>query len=110
MKAKEKRVHFEHFSIAGFTYYDGALVFDRIRVGTDLELVPEPENAYDRYAVALYLEGSKLGFVPRGCNREMSKILNAGHSIFRAVVQRVDPTKTPEDQVGVIVFLKSKEE
>lgn len=28
-------------------------------------LIPEPENAYDRNAVAVYIEGRKVGYLPR---------------------------------------------
>ena len=33
-----KKEHLSHFNIAGFTYYDGALVFQKLHIGTQLTL------------------------------------------------------------------------
>jgi hypothetical protein len=48
-----KRRHFDHFNIAGFTYYEGALAFEHLRVGTQLKLVSEPTNIYDELIIKL---------------------------------------------------------
>ena len=108
MKKESKREHFEHFNIAGFSYYEGAMVFNKLSIGTELQLVPEPENPFDKNAVALYLGESKLGFIPRGNNREISKLLNAGYSVFKAVVQMVNPKNRPEEQIMVIVYIEKR--
>ncbi len=108
MKKQSKREHFAHFHIAGFTYNEGALLFDEIRIGKELQMVTEPDNHYDKYAVALYIKDTKLGYIPRSCNRAVSKVLNAGYDIFKAVVQKVDPEAYPEEQVHVIVFIENK--
>ena len=81
------------FHIAGFQYWDGALVLDRLKVGKALELVLEPGNPYDPDAVALYNEGSKLGFVPRELNGNLAQLLAFGHTgVFEARVQQVAPS------------------
>lgn len=53
------------FFIAGFQYYDGALVLSRLKSGeSGLALVPEPDNPHDPDAVAIYFGSHKMGFVP----------------------------------------------
>lgn len=106
MKKREKRVHFANFCIAGFSYYDGALVFDRLKIGQKLKLVPEPTNPVDKNAITIYLKDYKLGYVPKAGNREMSKVLYAGHNIFSAYVQMVNKQNHPEEQVRVVVFVE----
>lgn len=94
------------FHIAGFQYWDGALVLDRLKVGKALELVPEPGNPYDPDAVALYYEGSKLGFVPRELNGNLAQLLAFGHTgVFEARVQQVAPERSPWHQVRVGLFV-----
>jgi hypothetical protein len=105
MKRVPNLQHFEHFSIAGFTYNEGAMVFNDLTIGTELQLVAEPENRFDKNAVAIYYGDKKLGFIPRSNNREISKDLNAGYNVFKAIIQRISPTVVPEDQIGVIVFI-----
>lgn len=45
---------FASFHIAGFQFWEGALVLDRLKTGKKLKLVPEPGNAYDPNAVSLW--------------------------------------------------------
>ncbi|MFV0290172.1 MAG: HIRAN domain-containing protein [Mangrovibacterium sp.] len=98
--------HYKSFPLAGFTFYEGALVFGKLKVGKKLRLVLEPENKYDPQAVAVYFKGYKLGFVPKNSNYSISKFLSCGFNVFEARIQRIDPTASPEHQVGVVVYLK----
>lgn len=99
--------HLANFNLAGFTYYDGIEVFNQLKVGTKLRLVPEPDNPYDAKAVAIYFGESKVGFVPRSDNRTISKILNLGHQdIFETFINRVSPDEYPENQIGIVVKIK----
>lgn len=101
-----KKRHYLHFDIAGFTYWEGCLVLNELKVGTKLTLVREEDNKFDPYAVAVYLEETKLGFIPRTENHEISKFLELGHTdLFDARVNRISPDQDPENQVGVIVYI-----
>jgi hypothetical protein len=102
-----KRKYLLDCNIAGFTYYDGVIVFDRLRLGTKLCLVAEPENRYDPNAIALYFEEHKLGFIPRTENKVLSLFFEQGYgNIFEVYINRVSPDERPENQIGVIVYLK----
>lgn len=97
---------FASFHIAGFQFWEGALVLDRLKTGKALELVPEPGNPYDPDAVALYNEGSKLGFVSRELNGNLAQLLAFGHTgVFEARVQQVAPERSPWHQVRVGLFV-----
>ena len=100
-----KREYFDSFYIAGFNYYEGAIVFNELTIGTKLDLVSEKDNSYDKHAIALYYKEKKLGFIPAAQNTEMSKILNFGYNIFEAVIQQICPEAHPALQVKVIVYL-----
>lgn len=105
--SRKESNHFANFYLAGFTYYDGIKVFNHLKVGTKLSLVAEPDNPYDAKAVAIYLGESKIGFVPRGDNRAISKFLNLGYQdIFEAYINRVSPDEYPENQIGIVVKIK----
>lgn len=105
-----KRRHFINFDIAGFSYWDGALVFNELKIGTELRLEREEKNQYDPKAVAVYYGDNKLGYVPRISNDAISKLCEAGYSdIFDVRINRVSPEESPEDQIGVIVSLIYKD-
>ena len=114
MKAKEnkpvKKVHLANFHIAGFGYWEGCEAFEHLKIGTKLEFVREPENAFDPYAVAIYYGEFKLGFVPRGSNHDISKYLDMGlGKIYDVRITRITPEVKPEDQVeGIVSILNQK--
>ena len=101
--------HFNHFNIAGFTYYEGALVFGELKTGAELQLAFEPGNRYDPKAVVIQYGAHKLGYIPRTHNDAIAKLLEMGHNPFVCHIQRLDPTAHPEEQVGVVVHVKGAE-
>lgn len=76
------------FSVAGFQYYDGPEVLPAMQPGDSLELSVEPENPHDSYAVELYWQGRKLGYVPRSDNKHISRLLRQGARL-RATIKVV---------------------
>ncbi len=100
-----ERRHFTHFVVAGFTYYDGPLVFNKLKVGVNLRMQIEEANKFDAYAIALYFQEHKIGFVPRTENKVIYKLLEQGHEIFEARIQRVSPQENTENQLQCIVYL-----
>ena len=82
-----------------------------LKVGSQLLLARERENRFDPHAVAIYFNEHKLGFIPRGENELISKMLDLGYEkIFDCRVQRISLDAHPEKQVGVVVFLKVAKE
>ena len=103
--------HFSDFHIAGFTYYEGVDVFNELKIGAELQLVAEPENNHDNYAVAVYYQNHKLGYIPRDKNKYISKFLNFGHTeLFDVKINRMSPEEHPEHQIGVVIKIKDKVE
>ena len=104
-----KKIHFLHCHLAGFSFYDGVLAFEKLKIGTELQLKQDPTNHYDKYAVEIYYKEHKLGFIPRGMNKSIAKLLMVGHNCFEARVQWVDGEAHPENQVGLIIYVVGKE-
>ena len=104
---KTQRRHYSTFHIAGFSYWDGCIVFNELKIGTELTLQREEDNKFDPYAVAIYYGEYKIGFIPRNENHEISKFLELGHTdLFEVRINRITPDAQPESQVGVIVYIK----
>lgn len=100
------KAYLAHFNIAGFTYYEGASVFGKLRIGKKLTLKMEEKNKYDPKAVAIYYKSSKIGFVPRNENRIIYKLLKIGLSKnIQIRIQRIDASAHPEEQIQVVVHL-----
>lgn len=75
------------FDVAGWQYYAGESLLDdlwNLAIGADkpgVDLYPESKNFYDEYAVAIYWNGNKLGYVPRQHNEETALLLGLGGSL-----------------------------
>ena len=99
--------HYMNFHIAGFTYWDGLDVIDKLKLGAEVRLESEPDNPYDPDAVAVYLDDCKLGYIPQHSNDEISKFLYFGYGdIFTVRISEIDPEAHPEQQYRVTVKIK----
>lgn len=93
-------------NIAGFQFWDGALVLAELKPGDAIQMVPEPDNPHDPDAVALVYQGAKLGFIPAGEAGPISLMMRFGHaSAFECRVQAVRPDQEPWKQVRVGVYI-----
>lgn len=98
--------HMATYYIAGFQHWDGALALDKLKPGTELRLAPEPENPYDPEAMAIYFEGTKLGYVPASENGAVSVMCFYGHAdAFELRVLQVDEEADPWKQVRVGLYV-----
>lgn len=111
MENKTIDKHLGNFYIAGFTFWDGCMAFEELKVGTALRLEREAENRFDPYAVAIYYGDTKLGFIPRDENKLVAQFMDLGYDkIFDVRVQRISPDAHPEKQVSVVLRLKEASE
>lgn len=107
---QELRKHLLNCHIAGFTYHDGCVVMDKLKIGAPLELVREDYNKYDPLCVAVYYKDYKLGYIPKEKNAQLSAFLDMGYAdMFETRICRIDPTEHTEHQVSINVYLKRKE-
>ena len=110
MKIKKTKELFLSCNVAGFSHYEGCIVFDQLKIGSRMQLVREDENAYDHDAVAIFFGDSHLGYVPSSKNEQLATMLDLGHGdLFEVYVQRLDPTAHPEQQVHVAIFMKAND-
>ena len=55
-------------------------------VGTIVELRPEPTNAYDPHAVAIYLNSEHIGYWPREATAEVHDAIESGSAVDAVIV------------------------
>lgn len=72
------RIVVQHAPLAGFVYYDGHVVWDRMKKGDRLTLVREAANPHDSNAIRLEWRGHMLGYVPRRENGDLARQMDHG--------------------------------
>jgi hypothetical protein len=84
------------FAIAGGWHHG---LYERIGDvvgGAALRVEREPDNPYDSSAVAIWLDRTKLGYVPRCANAAVARLLDAGESLAVEVVGALDCHKSAD--------------
>jgi hypothetical protein len=76
--APSARIVVQHAPLAGFVYYDGKAVWERMKAGDRLSLVREPANPHDSNAIRLEWQGHVLGYVPRRDNADLARQMDLG--------------------------------
>lgn len=98
--------HVLTFFVAGVQYHDAALVFDHMHIGTPVEMKAEHDNPFDPSAMALYVDGTMIGYVPAEDNGLFSALDFYGHTnIFEAHIIQVNPEADPWEQIRVGIYI-----
>lgn len=107
MKTYEPSRRILDSNVAGFSHWDGFLVFNKLKPGSKLKLRAEFDNPYDPNAVAVYFKGTKIGFVPRRSNFLIAQLIRFGHAdVLEARVTHVNAQAHPEEQVQMAVLVR----
>ena len=67
--------------ISGIYYLEDKSVIDDAKINTPVTLVREKDNEYDSNAILVLLNDKKLGYVPRGINDYLAKIMDSGKAL-----------------------------
>ena len=114
MEAKKK--YFMDCHLAGRKYHEADEVWDKLKVGTVLQLQRDLDNRHDTDAVAVTYhneddgENYCIGYVPREDNEIIDSILVMGWTdMFECRINRINEEAHPENQVHLTIKIKRKE-
>ena len=114
MEAKKK--YFMDCHLAGRMYHEADEVWDKLKVGTKVELVREVDNRYDPNAVMVCYNDHEndeqvcLGYIPRSQNNTIALMMDMGYSnIFECRINQVNEQTHPERQVHLVIKVKRNE-
>ena len=106
MKIKKQKELLISCNVAGFSHYEGCIVFDQLKIGSQLRLVREDENAYDHDAVAIFYGETHIGYVPSSKNEQLATMLDLGHDdLFEVYVQGGGPYR-PSRESGTCGYFR----
>lgn len=90
--------------LAGFQFYGGGALWDRMHEGDRLTLIREPENPYDANAVRVEWRGTQLGYLPRAENRSVAAAMDRG-TVVAARIARLAVHGNPWQRLLIEVFV-----
>ena len=114
MEAKKK--YFTDCHLAGRMYHEADEVWDKLKVGTKVQLVREAENRYDPNAVMVCYNDEEqdekvcLGYIPRSQNNTIALMMDMGYAdIFECRIKQINEQVHPEQQVHLTIRIKRNE-
>ena len=113
---KAKKSFYTECHVAGRQYHDASEVWEQLKVGTKLHLVADPDNRYDKTAVAVCYqdpsnnEVTHFGYIPRTENSEIFNFLSMGwNDLFECRISKICTDCHYEHQLRIIIsILKNK--
>ena len=90
------------FYVAGVKHHHLPVVIDMLCEGDLLELVPEPTNVYDQYAVRIQHDSTMLGYVPKKISEQVTSWLQEQSESERVcTIIKLEPENSPWNMLMV---------
>jgi hypothetical protein len=91
--------------VRGFRYYEGPKIINKINKSGLLEMVREPENKYDKNAIALHFDNQKIGFIPMESNEVLSVLLDTKLLHLQAEITHIEPNASDWESIYVAIYV-----
>lgn len=99
-----KKVYLKQCFVRGFAYYNGPKILNEINRCSQVELVSEPDNKFDKKAIAIHFNQQKIGYLPRESNKNLSILMDTKLLDFHAEITHIKPEAESWEQVRIVVF------
>lgn len=86
------------YSIVGTNFCGpkAQVLIKALKPGADVVLVREPDNKFDNNAVAVWVDGERVGYIPKATNRALSAFIDQSGRDFGVLNMATD------EHVGVV--------
>lgn len=91
--------------VAGFQYYNGPSLISSLKEGDLIDLEREPNNPYDKFAIAVYYNKEKLGFIPAKENKMLSRLIDSEAIEIFAEITHVEAKASSWESISVAIYL-----
>lgn len=71
--------------VAGTSFRKLKEVEPKLDSEVKLDLVREPQNEYDCFAIALHFQKNKIGYIPRDKNEVIARLIDSGKNFYGTI-------------------------
>jgi len=89
--------------VAGFQHYNGTEKEKYLMKDHPLTLLRQPENSHDFFAVEVYHEKYKVGYLPRSGNRIIARMMDQGIKL-KTIIRSIDPDAYFSRRVKIRIY------
>jgi hypothetical protein len=84
------------FFVHGIRHIQGAIdAVNELNAGQELELVPEPDNKHDQWAVKVANRDQVIGYCPRFINHDLHRLMSGDSGKVMARIERINDESAP---------------
>lgn len=90
--------------IAGFRYYAGLRLLPHMQEQDLIELRREPNNKHDEFAIAIYWQQEKIGFIPASSNEVLARLMDAKALKLVGTITHLEDKAQSWENVAIAVY------
>lgn len=102
MSTKFKSIY--RCALSGLSHHDYALHARNIQVGDELTLERDRGNNYDNFAIKVKYDGDHIGWIPKGQNEILARLLDADCDLRARVISH-DASMALDRRLYVNVYI-----
>lgn len=101
LQAKPTKIYDNY--ITGLSHYKFSFYMEEMKVGDDIILIREGDNRHDRFAIQVFYQNEKIGYIPFLENMVLANMLDVGVSL-QAKISCIDLTKPIYKALSVSIY------
>ena len=98
-----QRVYLDSVPVAGFQFYKGKNLWDKLNIKDTLTLTREPNNKYDENAIAIIWKNQQLGYIPKIDNQPYAIKMDDGEKVY-AEITTLTKSSNPWKRIDVDLY------
>jgi len=103
-KLQSNKIKLLSTNIAGLQYYKGIENINNFKINDEVQLIREPNNKYDRNAIAIYWNKLKIGFIPRSKNLIIKNLIDGGQNLYSCINQ-INKEESVWEKIEINIYL-----
>lgn len=101
---QKRKIYLLQSFIAGFRFHKGMDLLDFMKEEDLIELRREPENQHDAFAIALFWQQEKIGYVPAELNEMIARLMDANALPLIGAITHLNKEAKPWENVAIAVY------
>ena len=104
LTSQYEKVYLKQCFVRGFQYYEGPKRIDELNKTGMVELVREPNNKFDKRAIAIHFNGFKIGYLPRESNKTISILMDTQLLDFHVEISHIEKKAMDWEKTRIVVY------
>jgi len=93
-----------HVPLAGFQFYQGDKLWNKLTPTDSVEMIREPSNKFDKNAIMINWQNQQLGYIPRSDNKPLVALMDQGKQLSAEIVT-LSKSTNPWKRIKLAIYV-----